>query len=740
MASSAEDKIALFTDYFAGRTDVYAHHWESSRTGKRGWSPTASSGFYRSSTPTSDLAPLTPEVIDRHLRRTAGTAFHAGLYPLLTDDTCLLLACDFDDGAWQKDAATYARACRNHGLAPLCEISRSGEGSHVWLFFTEPVPASLARNTGIRLLQEAMESRPGMSFSSFDRFFPAQDSLPVKAAGKGRFGNLIALPLEGDHRSSGTTVFADPQTWLPVPDQFAALATTAKTTPEDLTRACSELSRFATTPESRQTDDRLASVGPRPPKKELRRLAATNKGTTVHITHDSHVHVPVSEVDAETLAHLRHLGVLSNPAFYRKQAMRFSTYGTPRLIIHSELDDREVRLPRGLLDETTTALKSAGYTVRRRSRIPKPPARPVTFTGVLRKEQEVAVGDVLRHREGMLVAHPGAGKTVMASAVIAARQTSTAVVVPTLEIARQWQSTLLEVTDLHEQDIGLWFGQKKTQTRVVDIFSAKAMGHRDFDVSLFTGYGQIIVDECHGAAAPGLRATLDQLTARFWLGLTATDYRSDGMDRIIVMQLGPVRHLMTSTGCPDMARVLVTHTTTFTVPDEITGDDMPEIYNLLAADRDRNRIIVDAVTEAAQDGQNCLVLCNRIEQLHTLSSLLTDRLGDDAVAPVCKLFGGQSAGERSAVRTTLESTRNFILVAIDKIAGEGLDPPALDTVFLCSPVAFKGNIIQRIGRVTRGGSGSATVHDFHDIEVPALHRMFMKRRRVIEKAGFTLSP
>lgn len=238
----------------------------------------------------------------------------------------------------------------------------------------------------------------------------------------------------------------------------------------------------------------------------------------------------------------------------------------------------------------------------------------------------------------------------------------------------------------------------------------------------------------------GLRATLDQLTARFWLGLTATDYRSDGMDRIIVMQLGPVRHLMAPTECPDRARVLVTHTTTFTVPDEITGDDMPEIYNLLAADRDRNRIIVDAVTEAARDGQNCLVLCNRIEQLHTLSRLLADRLGDDAVAPVCKLFGGQSAGQRSAVRTTLESTRNFILVAIDKIAGEGLDLPTLDTVFLCSPVAFKGNIIQRIGRVTRGGSGSATVHDFHDIEVPALHRMFMKRRRVIEKAGFTLSP
>lgn len=125
-ASSAREKIALFADYFSGRPDVYAHYWESDRTRKKGWSPTASSGFYRTSTPASDLAPFTPEVIDRHLRR--GKPFHAGLYPLLTDDTCRLLVCDFDDGTWRQDAAAYARSCRSHGLDPLCEISRSDEG------------------------------------------------------------------------------------------------------------------------------------------------------------------------------------------------------------------------------------------------------------------------------------------------------------------------------------------------------------------------------------------------------------------------------------------------------------------------------------------------------------------------------------------------------------------------------------------------------------------------------------
>jgi hypothetical protein len=38
-SSAAEDKLALFRASFAGRTDVYARRWVSSRTGRAGWSP-----------------------------------------------------------------------------------------------------------------------------------------------------------------------------------------------------------------------------------------------------------------------------------------------------------------------------------------------------------------------------------------------------------------------------------------------------------------------------------------------------------------------------------------------------------------------------------------------------------------------------------------------------------------------------------------------------------------------------
>lgn len=81
------------------------------------------------------------------------------------------------------------------GIHAAAEISPSGDGAHVWVFFSELIPASAARSLGASRLREAMTIRGLMSLPSNDRFFLAQDSLPRRSAGRLRLGNLIALPL-----------------------------------------------------------------------------------------------------------------------------------------------------------------------------------------------------------------------------------------------------------------------------------------------------------------------------------------------------------------------------------------------------------------------------------------------------------------------------------------------------------------------------------------------------------------
>lgn len=699
---SPEEKIALFMDYFTGRTDVYAVAKNTAE--KKAWYP-ASNGYYDRRNP--DLKPLTPKVIEGHLRR--DNRFHVGLYPLCIDDSCRLLVCDFDDDDFKQAARAYAEECKNQGLDPLIEVSRSGNGAHVWVFFGEPIPASLARSVGIGLLAKAS---PDSYFASFDRFFPSQDTLPAKGRG---FGNLIALPLAGHHRSEGTTVFVDSE-FHPLQDQFEALAGTKKSTLSELKRIYAALQ-----------PDPETSLPQAPTREELKKLKASGK---VHVTHDSHVHVDLSGVDATTRTALRHLGAIANPQFYIKQAQRFSTFGTPRLIIRFDEKNQVLTLDRGTLDDVITILKTAGYTVTRRGLTPKPRHIDASFVGELRPYQHSATKQVLKHKSGMLIAPPGTGKTVMACAIIAERSVPTAVIVPSRELATQWRQALKQF--LPDVQVGQYSGAKKKLSGVVDIVTAQSISRNDSKTDFLSAYGQIIVDECHRVGAAGLTNVLAHLNVRFMLGMTATPYRSDGLDKLLPLICGPIRHTV-ELERPGR-RDYVVHNTEFTYDSPYLF--WPDLDTALAADAHRNRLIADVITQAAQDKHTVLVLVKRREHLTALNTLLSD-----APFPVLQLHGGQKASERQAVREKLAATPHFVLLAMSQVAGEGIDLPALDTLVLAAPVSFRGIVIQQVGRVTRDTkdkeSISATVHDFLDTNVPALAAAFRKRSSIIAKQGFT---
>ena len=100
-----------------------------------------------------------------------------GVYPLLQNDTCYFLAVDFDKLSWQQDVSAFLEVCSELNI-PAVERSRSGNGGHVWIFFSEPIAASNARKLGSFILTQAMARRPEINFDSYDRFFPSQDYMP----------------------------------------------------------------------------------------------------------------------------------------------------------------------------------------------------------------------------------------------------------------------------------------------------------------------------------------------------------------------------------------------------------------------------------------------------------------------------------------------------------------------------------------------------------------------------------
>jgi hypothetical protein len=133
---------------------------------------------------------------------------------MLKNETCWFLAMDFDKRNWQQDAAAVMDICKAHHIPSALERSRSGNGGHVWLFFDQPIEASLARRLGSSILTKTRERHYQLALDSYDRLFPNQDTLP-----KGGFGNLIALPLQGGPRTEGNSVFID-ERFQPYSDQW----------------------------------------------------------------------------------------------------------------------------------------------------------------------------------------------------------------------------------------------------------------------------------------------------------------------------------------------------------------------------------------------------------------------------------------------------------------------------------------------------------------------------------------
>ncbi len=217
--SSPEAKIALFRRLFRGREDVYARRFESQRTGKKGYQPVCRnewvSGICKkprarcNDCAHRDFLPITDDVVRNHLlgmdpQDRSRRDFTMGIYPMLLDETCWFLAVDLDKASWQEDARAFWETCNLNDVPVALERSRSGNGGHFWFFFSEPIPAALARRMGALLLTQTMERRPEIGLDSYDRFFPSQDTLP-----RGGFGNLIALPLQKKPRENGNSLFLD---------------------------------------------------------------------------------------------------------------------------------------------------------------------------------------------------------------------------------------------------------------------------------------------------------------------------------------------------------------------------------------------------------------------------------------------------------------------------------------------------------------------------------------------------
>ncbi|MCA1672443.1 MAG: DEAD/DEAH box helicase family protein, partial [Actinobacteria bacterium] len=419
----------------------------------------------------------------------------------------------------------------------------------------------------------------------------AQDFLP-----KAGFGNLIALPLQGDCRKRGATEFLDPATLKPWHDQWAFLSSVARLTPEAATSIVDSL--------------RPVEVGPAASK--LRRPRRTDEPAPPEVIPaflGSGISIARIGLPPSLLASLKHLASLHNPEYYEKERLRFSTFRTPRFVRCYWEDLEHLHLPRGLLPQVERIVAEAGSRLAITDARSNPKPIELEFRGSLSAQQEAAVAELEAHDLGVLVAPPGEGKTVMACALIARHGVPTLVLVDRKPLAEQWQARLQEHLGLGARQIGQVGGGRNRLSGMVDIATIQTLARREEETNadLFAQYGLVVVDECHHVPAVTFDRCLRTASTRRWIGLTATPYRRHGLEEIIEMHCGPVRHTITVAGSTSTAllrRDLIIHETASDVPDS----EAAHIQALLAAvadDRSRTASICDDVAEAVGRNRNC---------------------------------------------------------------------------------------------------------------------------------------
>jgi len=399
---------------------------------------------------------------------------------------------------------------------------------------------------------------------------------------------------------------------------------------------------------------------------------------------------------------------VENPAYREAEDHSRSTRDLDSNLHYYRQDrDGALVVPRGAGDIVRVLCKEHGvcYTVVHETVV----AEPVTFDErvTLSAAQERAVGEMLARRTGVLSAPAGSGKTVMAMAMIARRQQPALIIVHTRELAHQAIARAVAILGLDEAEIGLiGDGQCRVGARLTVALVQSLV--RGIPPALLR-VGFVLVDECHHAPAMQMAAVVSQFPARFIGGLTATSYRRDGLDKVIHFYLGDTRATIDAADVADrLVHPRVVKRDTGMRPE---GESFSEIVGQLVADPARNALIVGDVVRGVKVGRRCLVLSDRVEHVEELTRLLRA----EGVAAAA-LHGRLGKRVRARVVADLAAGVLDVAVATGSLIGEGFDCPRLDTLFLATPVSFRGRVTQYLGRVSRSAPGKvdAFVFDYTD--------------------------
>ncbi len=764
--ATVEERIAFMFDLFHGRRDAYATRYLKKEEDRIAYSPVCGNRFldgcillipreYRKDKscldcPLRNLTPLKPAIYYKNnIQNTNERGIGAvGIYPMLEGNMCRFLAIDLDEKTWQHDALEIADVARRDGFEMAIERSFSGNGAHLWLFFSEEVPAVKARELAFSFIDKACERNKSVSLKSYDRIFPTQDTIA-----RDGLGNLILMPIvrsaamRDDHPG---TVFVD-NDFVKYPNQIQFLSSLPQYTRRDVelylvSPKSSTYSSFVLSPFSDEESDVLW-------RNRLPQVSEKDLLTDVlPVFLSAGLSIPKGALNARLQNGIKRLACFTNPEYFitKTRNKGYIPEGVS-LFIETFIESGEVlQLPRGLRSALEKYLTLSGIPFRITDNRAQNTGLDAVFNGELRAEQHDAFNALISNETGILQAATSFGKTVVAAALIAERKERTLILVQSRNLLLQWEEKLRsfltvrntpierEGKHINRTGIGIYGSSTDSLSSFVDIAMIQTVSIRM--PSFIREYGMVIIDECHHLAADTFVKVMHAVRPKYIYGLSATVERKDRLEKIVYAQCDSVIYRYDAGKLAYKRGMRQTFVPRFTNATSIAAFSArfrnDECQKDIASDDKRNDLIARDISQLYRSGRRIVVLTFLIDHISKIQKRL-----EKMDIPSIAINGSMVAREKKDALERINNPENkAVIISTGKFLGEGTDIPYLDTLIVAAPVGWKGIVSQYVGRISREyeGKDEIIIYDYVDIFIPAFVAMYNKRLKAYRALGYII--
>lgn len=476
----------------------------------------------------------------------------------------------------------------------------------------------------------------------------------------------------------------------------------------------------------------------------------------IEIVIDSKLRFDSRLLNDETLNQLKKLCTYSNPDYYKRKAMGFSTTGLTSVIKTYKINkNHSIEFSRGELKNIRTVLRGNNIDFKLIDKTIKVPLEKEIFCNFVNKDgkefeldelQLKSLKQVAFYKQGIIHAVTAAGKTAIILKLIEIVKQKALILVHTEKLFTQWVEEISKVYSIPKEEVGV-VGYGKFKIKDITVSTVQTACKKYDKMNEY--FGIVILDESHHCPAQTFFKTLNNFQATYRVGCTGTLKRKDGKEFLIYSAFGEVLSRITDEFLLKQNRIHQIQVQViptnfdcrkFNEDDEEIEFSYSEYINEVVSNKERNDLIVSYIIEEIKKKNYCIVSTDRLAHCETLKELIT-REG----FRVKYLRGGKEfKAEGEAAINQIDKGILHCVIATS-VGDEGVNIPKLNRSFIVLRSANNSSrLIQQAGRVKRAAEGKvdAIVYYFWDYkmfygDLAKIRKVFGKNNvKVLEINGY----